>query len=1282
MQPIPRQPRQPIPAKIEEEVIAPMTAQESEELITPFTPEENQEWKKIQDVMQRVKKLPEPSVAKKAWGLFTKIPGARHLSSSNKIDSKKQEVETAINEAERLINEIEKARTDISTTQGEINIIRVLKNEEEMAKSVALLDNLKEQLEGQKKHLQSLKQEFIKLRGEIYAQKCDLLVQLKGYLKAKTGDKRSPEEEQLIQELNGLYGSFSRKMAVLFQDKLLESDVVQELMEVDDSFREDVIKIYQIYSRGIRQEYRLGELLSSLSQQGVEDQRNAKTHLVARSQLALVHTHLHILAEERSIMAKMVRHINQSIEQLPYGDASRAKLQRDLEAFRQLRDANDREANAMGHKRRNLVSEITRRHGIDTIYGAHLAEEVGEEPIDRELNDIMNKKGWTLTPWAEVLTSGEYKGVGESIQGLLRNSFVDTINTLKEEIYKIKRESGAIKREKADLQNQVRESEDIVARLQRQPNKQQEIFIHTESIIAMKQRIDNLDKKLETLRIEENHQKYFMHQAILKRTIEVRSQMEKKIKVKQNEMNENQKRLSDLDSQIKENKGKLLIEQNKYKATEESLASLWGESRTTIFDQEQAGKRQERLVNSLRESRAKMSNLQATIRGLEADLDTNVGPQMRKQIEENAQFIKEMRRETGQLDQTFDKMHHSYVEETRHLPSLGIASAITQEAKGMIAGVLHKISALGYVQEHVSPEQLRRDKDLADQGYSMLEQIKKLMNDIKIPQGMTIGAGLLHLLNTVPQWAENNPEIASSIAADLALVYSQISNENAFQQFVTRLRVKTYSRMLLERTGKPQPALTKEEQDRRAEEALKYQALADLAHYLPFLNALVKAGTSIKDLTVVEFVKATAQAGWELTKVHAVMRAGDAYSLDDARTTLTVVQTALDYMKGDVAESTIGEQETQEYIEHAVTAYNLYKKPKSTMQRIGRDIKHWWNKIWAAPTKKERWLRFFTQAVIPATATIIGIGVCIAIPFLAPLSVLAVAGPIIASVIGGTYKLSEKANMAFDGAYGKEAEMNVRKAEAEQLMQEHFGETLNQQRDRYMEILKEKNFVPEVVVTPNDQLTQVELTTKDAVKKAIKTKMEKDVGLRQESINRLNEGQPNKKKMTLRHYADIFSESIAKENLEMYIREELSKTPNVSEDIVRGMIAEITPKIMPNIIAELEQEWLKDKVELGLKDQFTDLFQAYYYDNQEDLKKYWKEHYKPETTPQEDFNKRMAEKGISDGQKQEIAAEMMKQGLISRTYEPLRFAPSEPTVHPQAIIGRERRVEQPIGLAA
>ncbi|HRD54810.1 MAG TPA: hypothetical protein PLC42_00260 [Parachlamydiaceae bacterium] len=254
----------------------------------------------------------------------------------------------------------------------------------------------------------------------------------------------------------------------------------------------------------------------------------------------------------------------------------------------------------------------------------------------------------------------------------------------------------------------------------------------------------------------------------------------------------------------------------------------------------------------------------------------------------------------------------------------------------------------------LNPGEIQQKKELADKGYSMIDELEKWMSRSFLTENESFENLVLNLTKEFLDWADDHPKAASHLISDVALTCSVLLEKELSERLFIALDAMIVSRLFFDSLGLS-PEYEKVEDD----DLLKFRALADFMTYCPKMAAIYNiikktAGGSSQTLFswVLNAIKETAGTAAAQKIVHLVPKGKEKF-----------VSFLIDTVRGKEVREILAHQRSLALVQVAGTVRKVIKNSHPVLL----SLEIWWKTIFEA-TGEERKERIVAQILIPVTA--------------------------------------------------------------------------------------------------------------------------------------------------------------------------------------------------------------------------------------------------------------------------------------------------------------------------
>ncbi len=369
---------------------------------------------------------------------------------------------------------------------------------------------------------------------------------------------------------------------------------------------------------------------------------------------------------------------------------------------------------------------------------------------------------------------------------------------------------------------------------------------------------------------------------------------------------------------------------------------------------------------------------------------------------------------------------------------------------------LKSIVSLGFINSQLlSPEHLRREKQYADLGYNMLEDVKAWMHTLQVKENETVVEVLKREIADFIRWSDSDPQAAMSLARDMSLTCAIIGGKSYMDQFTQTMRVKAYG-AALQNGWNPFPT-----QDFVPTEAsLKYYSLSQLFRCAPVLTAVAKSLASNDYSSPLGAASKTLIEG---IKSYSVQQAGDFIPHEYAAAALQ----ALNILRGESFQTILEEQRNLELVRLSGMAAKFVSAPKEFVARLKLQMKIW-SKTVRNSTGWEKVGRVSLQVLLPAAAVVVTGAAITACILGGPITWIAALSVGITS-LSFSVMLAKKVDQWFNTIFSTNKqivkEMNqLARLKAEQALRH----AIQEQRQKFVEDLEQNQVIPKFEIKAMD----------------------------------------------------------------------------------------------------------------------------------------------------------------------------------------------------------------------
>lgn len=786
----------------------------------------------------------------------------------------------------------------------------------------------------------------------------------------------------------------------------------QEIRVLLRSFIKDVKNSKQLVDLEMVQ-FHLLELQEKLKKE------NNSTNLL-HLKYEIAHTELYLLSAQRKILLQLRESLLDSIpKDRPLSEAEKTRINTIDETYAALSKSGEQMYDE---------EKGSKKSYIETLKDQEVPfDKIVEKTQSSSLQGTLGKK--ILSTSAKSLRASEDTWVPKGIQKIKSTgeTIYDKLTHLLGKVQGLRNTLGTLKTAKQKLKKEIREAEQEISRLERDPvpsSSDREADINKQ-----KQMISELQGKALQIDLQRQHAvmtkigdeigslRYFVNKA------------RKNIQTKEKDLTDDRMRLklyqlmlnppANYDEEIQK-----LTQNNKIIANERQYIPSKGDAKI------------EELERRLRSAEKRIQDFNHEISIAKVE-------------------IKQANKRIKILNERYYKIMAKYENDWK-LPTQSMIpwmqeTFISAISFGMITHTLPP-----------HPQEIKVKKQYIDIGYNFCEAMEDWAEEMKkseVPASVYWG----DLVQEFYEWAYKHPTAATQLAGDIALTLSIVGQANLANTFLSALKGKVFAFSVLKEIGVPDAPLIEDKKE------MKFRAMADLCRHAPFIAT---AAHSVKNMTI-NTIAAGASAGpmgalGALFSSYAegALNTASTKAIRDTIDSITgpsganILQKARlmhnTFLTGVYIDSAV-EQESLAMAKQVATAYQAFKHPKLFEKIVKNKVSHWWNTIKFASTPLEKLLRA-TPAI--ATTSVLGL-ITLVLTVGAPFTwvmVGALATPVAYFLLSGYTHLESWLDFAFSATITR-----IKMEQVEQVLQRKEGK-INALAENYKEKLFEAHTLP--VLTP------------------------------------------------------------------------------------------------------------------------------------------------------------------------------------------------------------------------
>lgn len=543
------------------------------------------------------------------------------------------------------------------------------------------------------------------------------------------------------------------------------------------------------------------------------------------------------------------------------------------------------------------------------------------------------------------------------------------------------------------------------------------------------------------------------------------------------------------------------------------------------------------------------------------------------------------------FEATIIKYQNSY-NSTQHI------DVFTAFGKWLTDTLAYTLSFGYWKMANAAPSEYFRRKDLADLGYDMMFDCKKLLEKLVDRPGETWKDVIGAELNDFITWASNHPIAAASIASNLTqLMHTVYTNKDILNQFVSRLKANVFMSAVLGALGRP----IKEMPDHENE--LRFRALADLVQYLPVwtrgaqtIGGLFKdyrKGSTLFD-TLVNFGE-RALLGVVDRGMHDMIAN---LPTEMAVVGLQIARVIANVVHGQAYMDSVAERQKVEFINNTSQNAQMFLRPSTLKNKLVQ-----WSQILSAAKGKEKLLRLIsTLGIIGGGASLAAPSVYLLIGLLGPFGILpAIAAS--AGILFYSFKKALQVNELLDDVFPNTFE-TVRRQEASNLFDEKENQ-MNKLMKKNIEDLQRRGILPNQVDCPENlqawahhpavqelcKAQQVEFDKKLSLAETIEVNNKKPATMLEHFLN-------TEKTLVLKpnDYLSIFNNQLLKPDYKTELQEkikEVLRSEGIETRLTVNEMSNLATSLLNENILLAANSWLKRKLLCSYKEHFIENYVGY-----------------------------------------------------------------------------------------
>lgn len=275
--------------------------------------------------------------------------------------------------------------------------------------------------------------------------------------------------------------------------------------------------------------------------------------------------------------------------------------------------------------------------------------------------------------------------------------------------------------------------------------------------------------------------------------------------------------------------------------------------------------------------------------------------------------------------------------------------------------------SLGYLSEVKFPslKEIREQHHFANLGYSMTDELYNLGKEVVFQKIDYSELGKEFL-----DWAQRHPETAANIASDFVQAFAIFSqNNNAALTLASGIKTKVLLHSVIKQISLIRPDTTALS-EKEIKQELRFRALAELAHYSPMIaKGFQTTQAGLENIgkygSVFGPLKTFFDHGLAQATTDTIQQVVTELEVNTAMQALRFAS-YVDYvfLSNAYVDSAI-RMENLTISNQVLDIYEALKSPKKLMDRVGKEISHWWRRLKYADTLAAR-----LAHAAPAAATV------------------------------------------------------------------------------------------------------------------------------------------------------------------------------------------------------------------------------------------------------------------------------------------------------------------------
>ena len=239
------------------------------------------------------------------------------------------------------------------------------------------------------------------------------------------------------------------------------------------------------------------------------------------------------------------------------------------------------------------------------------------------------------------------------------------------------------------------------------------------------------------------------------------------------------------------------------------------------------GTRQEKIKACFKEITDKQDEITVLVQSdIDKDVNQAIIQKLQGEVSELREEVLTLEKEVISLEEGFQLQLDKY--KSLKPPSHTLLDAIKKYAFDHIMDVV----TLGFLNnQYKTPRQFEMEMEFAKAGYNWVEGLKEFVGE----DTPNIPAYIDHQVDDFLRFADDYPEIAVSLAPDVAVTINRLGNPSALKTFLVGMSAKYYTYTLLRQLGRNTHARPVISED-AYKAAAKWKAFGDLVQYGPLAS--------------------------------------------------------------------------------------------------------------------------------------------------------------------------------------------------------------------------------------------------------------------------------------------------------------------------------------------------------------------------------------------------------------------------------------------------------------